>query len=253
MAPMNLLQVQGGGDTNIEMSVAAPTANAGTVSPPSRNTRSRVDPSVQTPGCQVQSPIMVAENHIISHTSSLHEGLATLLSDKGKRIIALKHKLFLKERNFSRMEDDAAYVPVSARVKFKLQAWKEAEASPEFATLATQTADIITTFQLQLKNQIIQNIRLEQTVLAAQLNNLFVEALAAATSLHLTALGKSSNNTHIVALAIIAQYESTLLKYCGTAEAQVTALYRTVNNLPEDVLATSELARPRATIRRTLE
>jgi hypothetical protein len=69
---------------------------------------------------------MVAENHIISHTSSLHEGLATLLLDKVKKILALKHKLFLKERHISRMEDDAAYVPVSARVKFKLQAWKEA-------------------------------------------------------------------------------------------------------------------------------
>jgi hypothetical protein len=167
MAPVNLSQVQGGGDTDTEMSVAAPTSNADNVNPPSRNTRSRVDPSVQTPGFQVQSPIMVAENHIISHTSLIHEGLATLLSDKGKKSIALKHKLFLKERNVSRMEDDAAYVPVSARIKFKLQASKEAEASPEFATLATQTADIITTFQLQLKNQIIQHIRIEQTVLTA--------------------------------------------------------------------------------------
>jgi hypothetical protein len=219
------------------MSVGSPTANDGTVSPLSRNTRSRVDPSVQTPGFQVQSPIMVAENHIISHTSSLHEGLATLLLDKGKKIIALKHKLFLKERNISRMEDDATYVPVSARVKFKLQAWKEAEASPELATIATQTAGIITTFQLQLKNQIIQNIRLEQTVMTAQLNNLFVEALAADTSLHLISLGKSSNNTHIVALAIIAQYESTLLKHCGMTSAQVTALYRTVNTVPADVIA----------------
>jgi hypothetical protein len=253
MAPMNISQVQGGGDTDIEMSVAAPTENTGTASLLSRNTHSRVDLSVQTPGFQVQSPITVAENHIISHTLSLHECLATLLSDKGKKILALKNKLFLKERNISRMEDDSAYVPVSARVKFKLQAWKKAEASPEFATLATQTADIITTFQLHLKNQIIQNIRLEQTFLTAQLNNLFVEALAAAASLHLTALGKISNNTHIVALAIIAQYESTLLKHCGMTAAQVTALYRTVNTVPADVLATSELARPRATTRRTLE
>jgi hypothetical protein len=247
MAPMNISQVQGVGDTDIEMSVAAPTANVCTVSPPFRNTRSRVDPSVQTPGLQVQSPVMVAENHIISHTSLLHEGLATLLLDKGKKIISLKHKLFLKERNSYRMEDDAAYVPVSARVKSKLQAWKEAEASPELATLATQTADIITTFQLQLKNQIIQNIRLDQTVLTAQLTNLFVEALAAATSLHLAALGNISNNTHIAALAIIAQYESTLHRHCGMTSAQVTALYHTVNTVPADVLATSELAQPRAT------
>jgi hypothetical protein len=244
---MNLSQVQGGGDADIEMSVAAPAANTGTASPQSRNTRSQVDPLVQNTVFQVQSPIMVAENHIISHTLSLHEGLATLLLDKGKKILALKHKLFLKERFFFRMEDDAAYVPVAVRAKFKLQAWKEAEASPEFATLATQTADIITTLQLQLKNQIIQNIRLDQTVLTAQLNNLFVEALAAATSLHLTALGKISNNTHIVALAILAQYERTLLKHFGMTAAQVTALYRTVNTVPADVLTTSELARQRAT------
>jgi hypothetical protein len=89
--------------------------------------------------------------------------------------------------------------------------------------------------------------------MTAQLNNLFVEALAAATSLHLIALDKSSNNTHILALAIIAQYESTLLKHCGMTSAQVTALYLTVNTVPADVLATSELARPQATIRRTLE
>jgi hypothetical protein len=66
-------------------------------------------------------------------------------------------------------------------------------------------------------------------------------------------LGKSSNNKHIVALAIIAQYESTLLKHCGMTSTQVTALYRTVNTVPADVLVTSELARPRSTIRRTLE
>jgi hypothetical protein len=66
-------------------------------------------------------------------------------------------------------------------------------------------------------------------------------------------LGKSSNNTHIIALAIIAQYESTLLKHCGMTSEQVTALYRTFNTVPADVLVTSELARPRDTIRRTLE
>jgi hypothetical protein len=103
MPPTNLSQVQAGGDTDIEMSVAVPAANAGNVGPPSRNTRSRIDPSVQTPGFQVQSPLKIAEDHIISHTSSLHEGLATLLLDKGKKIISLKHKLFLKERNISRM------------------------------------------------------------------------------------------------------------------------------------------------------
>jgi hypothetical protein len=66
-------------------------------------------------------------------------------------------------------------------------------------------------------------------------------------------LGKISNNTHIIALAIIQHYEDTMLKHCGITIAEVTALYCTINTVPDDVLATSQLARPRATIHRTLE
>jgi hypothetical protein len=176
----------------------------------------------------------------------------TLLSDKGKTIIALKHKLFLKERNISRMEDDAAYVPVSARVKFKLQAWKKLEVSPDFTTLARETANLITQFQLQLKVNIIENIRLEHTVITAKRNNLCVDSLAVVTSLYLTALGQNANNTHIVALALIHQYEYTLPKHCGMSDEEVAALYRTFNNVPPDILATSAMAGPKANIRRTL-
>jgi hypothetical protein len=87
------------------------------------------------------------------------------------------------------MEYDAAYIPVSARVKFKLQTWKDAEVSPDFTKLATETADLITQFQLQRKVKIIENIRLEQTVITAKSNSIFVVYLAAATLLHLTAFG----------------------------------------------------------------
>jgi hypothetical protein len=100
MAAMNLSKVQGGGDTDIEMSVAGPTANGGTASPQSRNTCSLVDPSFHTPRFQVQSPITVAENHIISHTSSLHEGLATLLLDKGKKFSPSNTSCFSKRETF---------------------------------------------------------------------------------------------------------------------------------------------------------
>jgi hypothetical protein len=53
------------------------------------------------------------------------------------------------------MEDDVDYAPVSARVSFKVQTWKEAEESTEYTDLVTETNALVTTFKLQLKEQII--------------------------------------------------------------------------------------------------
>jgi hypothetical protein len=46
------------------------------------------------------------------------------------------------------MEDDVDYVPVSARVSFKVQTWKEAEDSTEYTALFTDTNALVITFQL---------------------------------------------------------------------------------------------------------
>jgi hypothetical protein len=49
------------------------------------------------------------------------------MEEKSKKFISLAHKMFLKYRNVTRMEEDQEHVPVYVRVSFKLQAWKEAE------------------------------------------------------------------------------------------------------------------------------
>jgi hypothetical protein len=58
------------------------------------------------------------------------------------------------------METDDTYVPVSARVDFKLQAWKDTEELPKFTLLHTETSTLVKDIQAQLKTKIIQNIRL---------------------------------------------------------------------------------------------
>jgi hypothetical protein len=59
------------------------------------------------------------------------------------------------------MEENQDYVPVSARVSFRIHTWKEAEALPDFATLNSKTAALVKAFQLQLNQQIIATIKLE--------------------------------------------------------------------------------------------
>jgi hypothetical protein len=49
------------------------------------------------------------------------------------------------------MEDDIDYVPVSGRLSFKVQTWKEAEDLTEYTALVTDTNGLVTTFQFQLK------------------------------------------------------------------------------------------------------
>jgi hypothetical protein len=103
----------------------------------------------------------VSLDYIDNRTEMLCEGPVTLLNAKGTRYVSLMHKLFLKQKKLARMESDEDYVPVSARLAFKVQAWKEAEVLPEFTALIRDTATFIKQFQLQLQANIIANIRLE--------------------------------------------------------------------------------------------
>jgi hypothetical protein len=130
-------------------------------------------------------------------------GLAPLVEEKGNTFISLAHKMFLKDRNITRMEEDQYYVPVSARVSFKLQAWKEAEASPEFATLNSETTALVKTFLLQLNQQIIANIKLEQSVLATKILKELYESLFVIVELLMEALGKNPEFTHEMVLACL--------------------------------------------------
>jgi hypothetical protein len=118
------------------------------------------------------APLKASQDHIQSVTSTLLPGLATLLKETSTKHVASSHRLYItkhlasshrlsiKERNVARMEADDEYVPVSARVYFKLQAWKEAEESTKLTTLTTETNIIGKDFQLNLKEQIIKNIKL---------------------------------------------------------------------------------------------
>jgi hypothetical protein len=62
-----------------------------------RRVHARIDSAVADPRSQAfSSPLKAAEHHIKNTTASLREGVATLLQDKGKKYLALAHKLHVK-------------------------------------------------------------------------------------------------------------------------------------------------------------
>jgi hypothetical protein len=101
------------------------------------------------------------------------------------------------------MQTDDTYITVSAHFVFKLQAWKYAEELPEFTLLQTETSTLVKDIQAQLKTKIIQNIRLERTVLSASITKRYCESIAAALSLFLVADGKDSTHTSSIVIIIL--------------------------------------------------
>jgi hypothetical protein len=60
------------------------------------------------------------------------------------------------------MEQDEDYVPISARVDFRVKALKEAEELPEFIELQNETTSLIKTYQQSLKLLIIKACTIEE-------------------------------------------------------------------------------------------
>jgi hypothetical protein len=151
------------------------------------------------------------------------------------------------------METDDTYVPVSARVDFKLQAWKDAEELPEFTLLQTETSTLVKDIQAQLKTKIIQNIRLGRTVLSALIAKHYFESIAAALSLFLVADRKYSTHASSIAINILKSNSASLLKHMYMLSNDFIAFYRTINHVPRGTNTTEEFGTLRGAVNRHIE
>jgi hypothetical protein len=124
--------------------------------------------------------------------------------------------------------------------------------STEFTTLTTETNTIVKAFQLNLKEQILKNIKLERDVLHVKIRQELCEFLFSVAELYLEALGSEPQFTHDIVLVIMQANGTALLRHVPGTVQDFTILYRTVYNVPTEIHATAGMVRPRDTIRRTL-
>jgi len=193
-----------------------------------RNKRASIDPTVAPPGIKTNvSPLAAARESIVRHVESLRPEIANLLLNRGKEYLALGHRIFLKERNAKRMEADSDYIPVSARVDFRLTATKEAEELPEFTQLQDQAKIAIKEMQVALKTVIIDTAKLEAKALQDKWNKHFCESVFMATTLFNTAQGVDTAHTHYTVVRLVARHEA-LLKHTGLSKEEFVALYCTM-------------------------
>ena len=224
-------------------------APAGAAAP--RNQRARIDPTVDDPGAAL-TPMQVALAHIESHTASLRDGLSDLLSEKGKELTLLRHRIHTKDRTLSRLEKDDDRLPVSARLSFKLSCLKGADELPEFQELANRNADVVAVFCKQLKSHIIECGKIELVFLRQKLAEQFATTIHHVVSLFHIAQQVEPAKTHPTALRLISEHADTLLKH--TPSPNFTAVYTTVNDVGTLSLADRQNTNVRAAeIRRALE
>jgi hypothetical protein len=113
------------------------------------------------------------------------------------------------------MEQDDDYVPISARVDFKVKALKEAEEIPEFIELQNETKALIKTQQQSLKLLVIKSCTIEEDYLDNAVNKHAAESIHSIVSLFFVTQEVSTHRTNAVALAILEDHGESILRHVG--------------------------------------
>ena len=181
---------------------------------PERIVRARIDPSVRNQGVDSHlSLLAAAEKFIKSHTESLQEGIATFLLSRGKEYLLLFHRLKIKLKSLHRMESDDSFIPVSARVSFKLQVIKEAAEVQEFKDLQTTVKVVVDAHQQELKRHIILSLKIEIKMLYKELDKHLINTLNETVTLFNIANGNLAAPSNVIAYALLLNNYEMLTKH----------------------------------------
>jgi hypothetical protein len=116
-------------------------------------------------------------------------------------------------------------------------------------SITTETNTIVKDFQLNLKEQIIKNIKLERDVLRVKIRQELCESLFSVVEVYLEALWIEPQLTHEIVLAILQANGTALRRHVPGTVQDFTILYHTVHNVPTEIHATAGMVNPRDTIR----
>ena len=101
--------------------------------------RSRFDASAESPSDSATTPMASARQSLKSCVESLHPDIATILSRLGLELLVVFHKLATKQHKVTQFENEASYIPISARCKFTLSCSKLVEQDTEYTNECTRT------------------------------------------------------------------------------------------------------------------
>ena len=96
-----------------------------------------------------------------NYAATLRKHLKPIITTAGETNIAHMNNWMTKLKLYKRMEDDIELIPRSARINFEFRVSKHVENCTEFVAINKETTNIISDFQIQLKQQIMKVLDLE--------------------------------------------------------------------------------------------
>ena len=123
------------------------------------------------------------------------------------------------------MQDDEEYVPVSARIPFRLQVAKEAEDSHEYIALQQGTAQFIKGMRLELKKCVIACAKIELHAIQEQRSRHLCEAMYATCNIFHVAQGIPKRDVYWTVKSILEKHGDSILKSFNESTEDFIKLY----------------------------
>ena len=201
-----------------------------------RNKRLRFDTSVRSPDDEAVTPLAAAKKTLATHCASLQPQIASLLLRLGQQHLSYLHRIWSKQRQISKLENDEQFIPRSARVQFVLTSSKLAEKDEEYLRLRDDTAILVLNFQKELKRKIVSTSKLESRLTKVKLRSDFVSAIRVSIQAFIIVdPALDSKNCDQIANTILDRYFNPLLSHLDISLEDFRLLYRqhhTIAQLP---------------------
>ena len=140
------------------------------------------------------------------------------------------HNWMTKLRQHKKMEDDAEFIPRSARTNFEFRVNKEVEDCPEFVAINAETTDIINDFQMSLKQQIMKVLDIEVKLLQSHMYTNLVKQINYVVQAILVSEGKAVS-PHLIVSTFMHHHQEEFLDQTTMELEEFNEKYKEVHAL----------------------
>ena len=205
-------------NTNKRDRFEEPTSTTSTISPSPKITANT-------------SPKGVALHLVRIFVTSLRKHLSPIILKAGESHIDHLHKLLTKIRQLRKMEDDADFIPRSARlVEFEFRTSKMVEDSPEFQIVKADTISLVSEFRLALKAKIIATLKIEIALLRTGMYENLMQCMHKCIAAHLISEQKNLDVNQLVSIMIKHHFDE-LFEHTDLKLNEFVTIYKKVHEL----------------------
>ena len=189
------------------------------------------DSPIQQTSSSTLTPKGTALLSVRNYAATLRKHLAPIITTAGETNIALMHNCMTKFKQHKNMEDDAEFIPRSARlVNFEFRVSKEVEDSPEFVDINAETTGLMNDFKINLKHQITKVLEIEINFLQSHLYTNLMKQIYHVVQAILVSEGKAVS-PHLIVSTFMHYHQEEFLAQTNIDLQEFNTKYKEVHAL----------------------